>query len=84
MRAVRVNQNIKAAGCKTETMSWKMLKRSVKVRGTVYSGDNFSPYKTNMSYCSFKCTVCFFCHKGSREQNEIKDVSSVGSPGKII
>ena len=77
-----MNQNIKTAGCKTETISWKMLKRRVKVRGTVYSGDNSSPYKTNISYCSFKYTVCFSCHKGSREENEIKDVSSVGSPGK--
>ncbi len=37
MRAVRVNPNSKAAGCKTKTMSWQMLKRCAELRGTVKS-----------------------------------------------
>lgn len=32
MKAVRVNQNNKVAGCKTQTVSWNMLKKKGRVR----------------------------------------------------
>lgn len=34
LRAERLIQNSKAVGCATKTTSWKMLKRSVELKGT--------------------------------------------------
>ncbi len=44
MRTLKVNQNIKVAGHKTKTKSWKMLKHTLELRGTAESGDLSDPF----------------------------------------